>query len=54
MNKAGQITGIEIIAGILLVMGGISIILGYLNLGSLLSTLGLLIEIVKEIAGRGL
>jgi len=54
MNQKAQITGIEIIAGTLLIIGGIVLILGKLNLGALLATLGLLIEIVKEIARRGL
>ena len=55
MNKRAQaITPIEIIAGVLLIMGGLSIIIGWLNLGSLLATLGLLIEILKEILRRGL
>jgi len=54
MNKTAQITGIEIVAGILLIIGGIVLILGKLNLGALLATLGLLIEIVKEISRRGL
>lgn len=56
MNEKGQtsITVIEIISGILLIMGGLSVIVGRLNLGSLLATVGLLIEILKEILRRGL
>ena len=54
MNNKGQITSIEIIAGILLILGGVSIAIGRLNLGSFLATIGLLIEILKELIRKGL
>jgi hypothetical protein len=54
MHKKARLLGIDILAGILLIIGGTVLILGKLNLGALLATLGLLIELIKEIADRGL
>jgi len=55
-EKRGQVavTPIEVIVGVLLIIAGLLIIIGKLNLGSLLATIGLLMEIVKEIVRKGL
>jgi len=49
-----HITPIEIIAGILLIIGGFAVMFGKINLGSFLASLGLLVELIKEISYRGL
>lgn len=45
---------IDLIAGVMVILGGISVIVGYVNLGSLLSGIGLMIEIIKVLVREGL
>lgn len=45
---------IDLIAGVMVILGGISVIVGYANLGSLLSGIGLMIEIIKVLVREGL
>ncbi len=58
MDKSGLLNAtlvpLDIFVGILVISGGIAIALSYVNLGSLMASLGLLIELVKAIVKGGL
>lgn len=56
MDKKGLLglSPIDLIAGIIVVIGGFSIMAGYINLGSLIAGIGLIIEIIKAIMQGGL
>lgn len=56
MNKSGllNITPLDIIAGVVVIAGGVTIALSYVNLGSFIASLGLLIEILKAMVKGGL
>lgn len=56
MDKKGILFGhpIDIIAGVTIFISGIVIIFGYINLGVLIATVGLLIEAIKLLVKGGL
>ena len=55
LTKKGVLSDpINLIAGILVIVGGISIMLDKINLGTLLTTIGFLIEVIKLIIKQGL
>ncbi len=56
MNKSGllNVTPLDIIAGIIVIAGGVSIAFSYVNLGSFIASLGLLIESLKAMMRGGL
>ena len=45
---------IDVIAGILIILGGVLVIFGSVNLGSLFASLGLIVEIIKSLVGGGI
>lgn len=49
-----NITPLDIIAGVVVIAGGIMIAMSYVNLGSFAASLGLLIEIIKAMIKGGL
>ena len=53
-KKGALFDPINLIAGILVIVGGISIMLDKINLGTLLTTIGFLIEVIKLIIKQGL
>ena len=55
-NKAGQSSFvlIDIIAGLVVIAGGVLIALSYANLGVVFTSVGLLIEAIKFLARSGL
>ena len=53
MEKQGIIGPIDIIAGTLLIVSGIIVAFGRVNLGSLIASLGLLIELMKIVINEG-
>lgn len=53
-KKKGQADVINIIAGLVVISGGIAIILNYVNLGLMLGGLGVLIEAIKIAFTQGL
>ncbi len=48
-----QLFPIDLIAGILVIIGGLLVIFGSVNLGSLFASLGLIVEIIKSLMGGG-
>jgi hypothetical protein len=54
MNKKAQADAVNIIAGLIVIAGGIAVALNYVNLGLLLSGLGAVIEAIKIISIGGL
>lgn len=54
MSKKAQVNLINIIAGLIIVAGGIAVIFNYVNLGLLLSGLGAVIEAIKIVVRGGL
>jgi len=53
-NKRGQFSTINLIAGIIIMAGGVAVIFNYINLGLLLGGLGALIEAIKIVMNQGL
>ena len=51
-NKKGPIV-FDIIAGFILMVGGLLVAFGMVNLGSLIATLGLMMELIKLIIEKG-
>ncbi|MBI4139815.1 hypothetical protein HY483_02525 [Candidatus Woesearchaeota archaeon] len=47
------INPIDVVAGCCLIVGGLTVILGYANLGAFLGGLGLLIEAIKILFQQG-
>ena len=55
ISKKGVVTlnPIDVIAGCCLIIGGLTVIIGYANLGAFLGGLGLLIEAIKILLQQG-
>ena len=53
LNKKGIINPIDLIAGIMLIIAGISTAMGNINFGTVIATIGLLIEAVKIMLQKG-
>lgn len=53
-NKKSQIDLLSILMGILIIVGGIFIIFKIIDIGTLLVTIGLLGEIIREVIERRL
>ena len=56
MNNSGvlHVAPLDLIAGVVVISGGVAIALSYVNLGSFIASLGLLIEIIKAMMKGGL
>ena len=54
MNKKASINIIDLILGLFIVAGGISIIFSYVNLGLFLAALGTVLEAFKILISQGL
>lgn len=53
MNKEAQISLIDIIAGLIVIAGGTFVVFSYVNLGTFLASVGLVIEIIKLLIKQG-
>lgn len=53
VNKAGQLDLLNVIFGLIVICGGVVISFGMVNLGSLIATMGLMLELVKLVIQRG-
>lgn len=54
LNKRAQMLNLfDIIAGFIIIAGGVFIAFTYVNLGSLLTSLGLIMEIIKILFKEG-
>jgi len=53
-NKKAQVVLLDIIAGGVIIVGGVLVTFGMINLGSLVATVGLLIELIKLVIQKGL
>jgi len=53
-NKKSQVDLLNIIFGIVVIVGGIVIALGKVNLGSLITSMGLVFELIKLVVQKGL
>lgn len=53
MNKKGQINVIDIIAGLIVAVGGGLIFASYVGIGTIFASLGLLIEAIKYVIING-
>ncbi|MFW5846937.1 MAG: hypothetical protein ACOCUU_02135 [Nanoarchaeota archaeon] len=54
MNNKAQSNVVNVMAGLILLAGGFSLIFNYVNLGLLLAGLGALIEAIKIVMQTGL
>lgn len=54
MEKRGQLDLLNVIFGVIVICGGIVIAFGMVNLGSLVATTGLVLELVKLVSQKGL
>ncbi|MFA7708115.1 MAG: hypothetical protein WCX73_04140 [Candidatus Pacearchaeota archaeon] len=54
MTKKAQIDLLNIIFGVIVILGGVIIALGKINLGSLITSLGLVFELIKLVVQKGL
>lgn len=55
INKRAQTLNLfDIIVGLIIISGGVFVTFGYVNLGSLLSSIGLVSEIIKILFKEGL
>lgn len=56
MRKKGAVllNPIDLVVGTIVIIGGFSIIFGYVNLGSFFAGIGLLIEMIKIVMKYGL
>lgn len=52
-NKKAQADIINLLAGIIIIAGGIAVVFNYVNLGLLLGGLGALIEAIKIVLSQG-
>ena len=53
-NKKAQVLNIfDLIVGLIIISGGVFVIFNYINLGSFLTSAGLLLEIVKILFKQG-
>lgn len=53
-EKKSQIGVVELISGITIIIGGVMILFNMINGGSLVVTVGLLIELIKIVVKQGL
>lgn len=53
MNKKGSLNPIDLIVGILLIMAGVTTAIGYVNFGTVMAGLGLLVEATKIMIQKG-
>ena len=53
VDKKGQMDLLNLIFGLVVICGGVVIAFGMVNLGSLVATAGLLLELVKLVVQRG-
>ena len=53
VDKKGQMDLLNLIFGLVVICGGVVIAFGMVNLGSLIATVGLLLELVKLVVQRG-
>jgi len=53
MNKKGQADLLNILFGLVVILGGAIIAFGMVNLGSLVATIGLMLELVKLVIQKG-
>ncbi len=53
VNKKGLVNPIDLIVGILLIMAGVITAVGYVNFGTVLAGLGLLVEAIKIMIQKG-
>ncbi len=54
MNKSGQMDLLNVIFGLIVICGGVIISLDMVNLGSLVTSVGLMLELVKLVIQKGL
>ena len=54
VDKKGQMDLLNLIFGLVVICGGVVIAFGMVNLGSLIATAGLLLELVKLVVQRGM
>ncbi len=54
VNKKAQINLLDIIFGIIVICGGVIITFGKINLGSLITSMGLVFELIKLVVQKGL
>ena len=54
MTKKAQLDLLNIIFGIVVILGGVVIALGKINLGSLIASMGLVFELIKLVVQKGL
>ena len=53
MDKKGQVDLLNVIFGLIVICGGGVIAFGMVNLGSLVATAGLMLELVKLVVQKG-
>ncbi len=53
INKKGQVSVFDIIAGAIILGGGAAVMLSYVNLGTFLASIGMVLEIVKLLLKKG-
>ena len=53
MNNKAQFDLLNIIFGLIVILGGVIIVFGKVNLGSLIAGLGLIFELIKVVVEQG-
>jgi hypothetical protein len=53
-NKKGILNIVNLICGLIIIAGGVSVFINYINLGLALAGLGILIEAIKMVLTHGL
>jgi len=53
MDKKGQADLLNVVCGLVVICGGVIISFGMINLGSLIATAGLMLELFKLVVQRG-
>lgn len=53
MDKRGQASIFDIIAGAIILCGGAAVMLSYINLGTFLASIGMVLEILKLLLKQG-
>ena len=54
MTKRAQVDLLNIIFGIIVIVGGAIIMIGKINLGGLITSMGLVFELIKLVIEKGL
>lgn len=54
MNKKGIVNPIDLLAGVIIIMAGLTTMFGMVNLGMVLAGIGVLIEVLKILIQQGL